>query len=459
MINFRKLEKSDLAALRPYLATTSRVCTRAIGVMYMWAEYFGTEIAFYEGGALLKNTLEGEEFFMPPFKASEETGFRLIEEYLRETGGALRFYSVEDEDLARLATRYPSIEVEYSRDYADYLYLTSDLAEYKGKKYHGQKNHRNKFFATYPDYEFLPFGEKDLPEIYAFLDEHQALAPRSEEENTEYDCCRRLLGATDALDLRCAMIRVGGKVVAFSVGEILNDTLIIHIEKALPRYVGVYPTMCSLFAANCGRGATYINREDDSGDPGLRTSKTQYHPIALLDKRMALCSFSRPLPLPTLFTERLVIDEISAADLPAYVALATDEKRNEYWGYDYTLDLGNDLPNAAHFGRVLAEDEARGVCYSRKIADSEGRFLGEAVIYRFRVDGSAELGLRVAAEQAGKGYGREAYRALADALLRFLPKLHARCFKVNAPSKKMILSAGFKQVGEDKEMLYFVREK
>ena len=153
-----------------------------------------------------------------------------------------------------------------------------------------------------------------------------------------------------------------------------------------------------------------------------------------------------------------MIDEFTPVDMLAYAALATDEERNRYWGYDYTLDLGEDLPDADHFARVLAEDAARGVCYSFKIAEQNGTFVGEAVFYRFRADGSAELGLRISAEQAGKGYGREAYRAVADAALKLLPKLHARCYKQNTASRKMILAAGFTFVREDEEMLYFVRK-
>lgn len=459
MLDFRKIDKKDISTIRPYLASSARICTKAIGVMYMWSGYFGTEIAFYDGGVIIKDKLFGNDLFMTPRGVSSAEGFRLIEEYERAKGGDLVFNSVDDEDLTALAARYPAIEIKSYRDYSDYLYLASDLAEYKGKKYHGQKNHKNRFLKSYPNYEFLPFGKEDLPAVYAFLEEHKALAPRSEEELTEYDCCVRLLDAMDELDLLTAMIRVDGKIVAVSVGEVLNDTLIIHIEKALPSYNGVYPTMCSLFAAYYGKDVTYINREDDAGDPGLRTSKMQYQPIELLEKRMAFCHLSKRLALSTLFTDRLVVDEFSASDMASYAALATDEDRNRYWGYDYKLDLGTDEPNAAHFEKVLTEDEARGVCYCRKISTKEGAFVGEAVIYNFRLDGSAELGLRVTAAMAGNGYGREAYKAVADAALSFLPKLHARCFKENAPSRKMILAAGFKQVREDDKMFYFVREK
>jgi len=459
MPNFHKIDKTDISEIRPFFGTSSRICTKAIGVMYMWSGYLETEVAYYDGGVIIKDHLFGEDRFVTPRGERALEGLCLIEAYEREKGGDLVFHSVDEEDLALLSSRYPAIEIRSDRDYSDYLYVAADLAEYKGKKYHGQKNHRNRFFKEYPNYEFLPFDREDLPAIYAFLEKHKALAPRSKGELVEYECCYRLLEAMDELDLLTAMIRVKGEIVAISVGEILNDTLIIHIEKALSAYSGSYPTMCSLFASRYGEKVKYINREDDSGDMGLRTSKMQYHPVELVEKRMAICHFSRRIDLPTIFTERLVIDRFSTSDMAEYAALATDEERNRYWGYDYKVDLGEDIPDAAHFERVLTEDEARGVCYSRKISDKSGVFLGEAVIYNFRADGSAELGLRIAAHQSGKGYGREAYRAVADEMMKILPRLHARCFSVNTQSKEMILAAGFRQVREVDGMCYFLREE
>ena len=76
-----------------------------------------------------------------------------------------------------------------------------------------------------------------------------------------------------------------GKIVAFSVGEIVGDTLFVHIEKALKEYEGSYQVMVREFAVHEATDeVTYINREEDIGDLGLRTSKLSYHPVRLLAK-------------------------------------------------------------------------------------------------------------------------------------------------------------------------------
>ena len=457
MLRFKPFEKQDIPAVRPVLGGSEPICTKVLGVKYMWSDYTETEIAAYEGGVIVKDRLFGEELFALPRGEAREEGLRLIEEYVCRTGGELVFSSVDDEEYAFLASRYPVVEVKSHRDYADYLYLAEDMRTFAGKRFHGQRNHVNRFTHDYPNYVFSRFGKEELPRIYAFLEEHKALAPRSKDELTEYDCCVRLLDAFDELDLCAAKIEVDGKIVAFSVGEVFNDTLIIHVEKALPSYNGVYPTMCTLFAREFSQGLTYINREDDAGDPGLRVSKTQYHPVRMLDKRRVYCRISRRFRMPPVFTRRLVLDDLTDRDLEDYVALVTDDERNVYWGYDYKEDLGEDLADALHFAKGLLADKIRAVCYSYKIADLEGKFVGEAVIYNFRLDGSAELGLRIVSAEKGKGYGREMYRAVSDALLPIFGRLHARCFKVNAPSKKMILAAGFTLAREDDTFYYFDR--
>ena len=86
-------------------------------------------------------------------------------------------------------------------------------------------------------------------------------------------------------DLLGGVLLVDGQIAGFSLGEIIGDTLFIHIEKADRDYEGCYQMLVAQFAQHfAGEGVAFLNREDDTGDPGLRTSKLSYRPVALLEK-------------------------------------------------------------------------------------------------------------------------------------------------------------------------------
>ena len=75
------------------------------------------------------------------------------------------------------------------------------------------------------------------------------------------------------------------KIVAFSLGEKLNDDLaVIHIEKADVHYSGVYSFINKTFVDRNFSDVKIINREQDLGIEGLRKSKLSYHPFKLEKK-------------------------------------------------------------------------------------------------------------------------------------------------------------------------------
>ena len=61
-------------------------------------------------------------------------------------------------------------------------------------------------------------------------------------------------------------------------------------ENAVDRFTidvnaaGAYPAMAQAFVNFMGTGFTYVNREDDAGDEGIRYSKLNYKPIELIPK-------------------------------------------------------------------------------------------------------------------------------------------------------------------------------
>ena len=151
------------------------------------------------------------------------------------------------------------------------------------------------------------------------------------------------------LKMYAGYLRAGGKIVAFSVGERCGDMMIIHIEKALRGVQGAYPTIAQLFAQTfCGDGVKYINREDDSGDAGLRKSKLQYLPLRLVDKYNL--AVKRPIDslskLPELETERLVLKEVADEDVHEFARLARDDELNRYWGYNWHDDAPETAPDS-----------------------------------------------------------------------------------------------------------------
>jgi len=74
-------------------------------------------------------------------------------------------------------------------------------------------------------------------------------------------------------------IRIDGDIQALSVWEPLNrETAVIHFEKGMQEYDGIYPAINNETAKILAREYKYINRESDLGIPGLRTAKERLHP-------------------------------------------------------------------------------------------------------------------------------------------------------------------------------------
>ena len=250
---------------------------------------------------------------------------------------------------------------------------------------------------------------------------------------------------------------VDDRLVAMSLAENCGGTLIIHVEKALYSHQGAYPTLVQAFAAHFGGDCVYINREDDAGDRGLRTSKLQYAPAKLAPKYHFLPQnelLRHVSAIPELKTERLTLSAITEADIPAYNALVLDSDRNRWWGYDDVGGLGAPVTERSFYAVARRDFENRmAVNFAVRL---NGTLIGEAVLYNFDYRGSAELGCRIDKAYAGNGYGTEAFRCAAEwGLYQVnLSRIVAKCYKENEASYKM-LSACMRRNGEDETFFYF----
>lgn len=173
-----------------------------------------------------------------------------------------------------------------SPETADYIYHTQDLIALSGKKFSSKRNHINKFMLEYPDFEYAPITPNDLADCMAMTDEWLSLQGEiTWDLEDEHLSVHEMLRNYQALGVSGGLIRVHGKVVAYSIGEMITpDMAIIHIEKADDRMPGLFTVINRLFVENAWSHTTWINREDDMGLPGLRRAKQSYNPARRIQK-------------------------------------------------------------------------------------------------------------------------------------------------------------------------------
>ena len=461
MLSFTPLTIEHHALLRRYYdGCDYRLCEYSTGTKLMWSLYLRPSFAQEAGCLIVRNRVDGEwvfDFPVPGPGGDVDAALTAIEEYCTETGTPPVISVVPEEKAPELLLRWPRFRLTNERNWKDYLYRAEDMAAFAGRKYSGQRNHINKFRKEYPNARFVVLTGEDMPLIEDFWGDYE-----QEFQKTSFNAKRELAYAKALARLLPEGWLLGGgllsegQLVAMSLAEKCGDTLIIHVEKALYSHQGAYPTLVQAFAAHFGGDCTYINREDDAGDQGLRTSKLQYLPVRLAGKLRfeVRCEADRLREIPTLPTPRLTLTPLEDRDEAAYNALCLDDDRNRWWGYDFRQDLKGELTED-YFLSVARHDFAarQAVNFAVRL---DGHLIGEAVLYRFDCRGGAELGCRIDKAYAGNGYGTEAFAAVAEwGLYKIhLSRVVAKCYKENQASYKM-LSACMRKKGEDDTFFYF----
>ena len=223
---------------------------------------------------------DGTPFFFPPFGVNPVQGAEL----LLQEGKTL---AAVDQRLAdELAERH-GVEVTENRDGFDYLYLRSALAELSGNRYHKKKNRVN-YFTNRHEHLVESYDDgRHHDGCRALLDEWRRVREKLESPSLteETAAAAEALQLADQLGLQGIVVLVEGTVKAFVLGEKLNnDTSVCHFEKADPFLEGLYQLIdrefCRLLFTEC----SFVNREQDLGEPNLRDAKLSYHPVELVKK-------------------------------------------------------------------------------------------------------------------------------------------------------------------------------
>jgi hypothetical protein len=293
MLSFERIDADNILKTAEFFKyKISRTSDYTVGAMYMWRDFYDTCFAI-DGDMIFYKVkfLDRTSFTLPVGSGSLDTAMDKLKEYCRHYDLPLWFCTVPEEALPILIDQYHgTIPGAPSRDWADYLYRAEDLATLAGRHYSGQRNHINKFKKLYPDYHYEKINPGNIDRVTAFLKDF-GINHGKEDQLAKEELKRslELLPYLEKFKLPGGFIETEGKIVAISIGEIIKDTLYCHIEKANRDYPGAYQMIVKEFSSNTvTEDVKYINREEDVGDEGLRTSKLSYHPVQILDKHCVL---------------------------------------------------------------------------------------------------------------------------------------------------------------------------
>jgi hypothetical protein len=294
---FKDVTVSDKETILRYtLSSPYRNCDFSFSNLCSWRFMYNTQFAEAEGFLLMKFWSTNELFYMIPVGSGDLRA--AVELLIRDAAlekKPLHLLGLSQESCTLLDSLMPhTFHFASDRDYADYLYLRSDLATLGGKKFQAKRNHVNKFRRTY-NYQYLPLSA-DLKQECLDLEAAWCIVNNCDQFEGTGNERRALVYALhnfDALGLTGGILHADGKIVAFTFGMPINgDTFGVHVEKADTLVDGAYAMINYEFANHIPEQYRYINREEDLGIEGLRKAKLSYQPTLILEK------FSATLQLP-----------------------------------------------------------------------------------------------------------------------------------------------------------------
>lgn len=286
-MEFKPFRIEDKARIDSYFAVhhyEQIACT--FNTLFLWQDAYQTSWAEQDGILFVRAGTGKDTFFMPPFAKEEENfvhGLALIHEEYDRLGLPFRLKSASSwvtEQIERLVPgKYDFIE---DRDNEEYIYRTEDMIRLPGKKLRMKKNHLNGFLRQYADYQYEAITKENLEDAKAGI--HDWFLRHGDIEEEE-QAIKRCFDHWDALGVKGAVIRIYGKVEAFTNGDNINEKMAhIIFEKANPEIRGLYQAINRDFLMHEFADTEFVNREEDLGLPGLREAKMGYHPDHLTEK-------------------------------------------------------------------------------------------------------------------------------------------------------------------------------
>ena len=289
MLDFKKISIEDRQHFLKLLKKTDFENSEfSFANIFLWQKSYDIKLSMTENTVYISSTIPGTGqyvHFQPicTDKSDVQEIFTNIKNDIESHGGKFCIASANEYCVRIINDNISDMVIEEAPDMYDYVYLTEDLSELEGKKYHKKRTHINKFHKTY-EYEYKRIDDTNKHHCMEIMDEW--MEGFGGDPYDEKSAVGFALEYFRELELFGALAYIEGKPAAFTVGEALKDNMaLIHFEKATFEHRGVYPVINQQFAKRELLGKfKYINREEDMGIEGLRQAKSSYYPCKMVKK-------------------------------------------------------------------------------------------------------------------------------------------------------------------------------
>jgi hypothetical protein len=285
---FRGLTLEDKPLfLRVFAQSPPQISEFTFTNLFIWRDCYQTKISRFQSFLCLLSDKGESSFFFPPIGEGDVIQcYRGLLQYLGQKVASPKIARAPERLVNQIDWKGSGMKAELDRNQCDYVYLVQDLIELKGRKYHRKRNHIKQFQEKY-SYRYVSLTSEWVSQCLQLEADwcdlrHCEIIPGLLNESL---AVREAFNHFEELGVKGGAILINEKVEAVTLGDPLNpETVVIHVEKANPAYEGLYPTINQAFLEHQWSGYTYVNREQDLGEEGLRKAKESYFPHHMVNK-------------------------------------------------------------------------------------------------------------------------------------------------------------------------------
>lgn len=166
----------------------------------------------------------------------------------------------------------------YKEEDSDYLFDVNQIATYRGRHLSKKRNLVKQFLELY-QVEIAPMTQNNKQAAL------QVLGKWKHKTSEDIKECQEAIELFETLKLVGMLYFVESQPVGFIIGEAISpETFVIHFAKADLQYKGIYQFMYQSFAQMFVGIFSFLNMEQDLGQPELRQAKHSYQPVQICPK-------------------------------------------------------------------------------------------------------------------------------------------------------------------------------